>query len=125
MEQKKITCVVQKKEQNNILWAHMRNWKKYITPSPDMNDTLLIKNPDNQCDKKSIQKLPRGCSMHKLHNDLIPKTSSGFPEAYYKNRILIISTTQLRVLLSLNVKKLTTKYKEKHGIKIYTLVKGN
>ena len=49
-----------------------------------MNDTLIIQNCDNPSEKISVPKLLRGCSIRKLYNDLISKSSSGFPDAYDK-----------------------------------------
>ena len=42
--------------------------------------------------------------MRELHNDLLSKSSSGFPDAYDKNEKVITCDTALRALLHPNVK---------------------
>ena len=90
-----------------------------------MINTLLIQNCNNSSKKICPPKLLLCCSMRKLHNNLLLKFSSSLTDAYDNNRKSIISDTTLRALLTSNVKKLTDKYKEKCGCKVYTLAKGN
>ena len=115
-----------KNQDGKILWAHVKHRKKYqkvsepirrklydwiinhqcIIPSPCMNDTLLIQNRDNPLEKIRVPKLLRTCSMRELHNDLVAKTSEGFPDAYGKKGKVIISDTALRALMPPNIKKI-------------------
>ena len=60
--------------------------------------------------------------MHKLHNDLLEKSLSGFPDVYDENGSIIISDTALRDFLSPNVKELTRKYKEICGYEVCILM---
>ena len=82
-----------------------------------MNDTLIIQNCDNPLEKISVPKLLRSCSMHKLHNNLLEKSSSVNPNTYDENGNIIISDTALRALLPLNVEKLTKNTKRHVDVK--------
>ena len=68
-----------------------------------MNDTLLFQNCNNLSEKICVPKLLLGCSMGKLHNDLISKSSTYVPDSYIYNRKPIMSDTTLRSLLQPNV----------------------
>ena len=77
-----------------------------IIPSPSMDDTLLIQNRNNPLEKIRVPKLLITCSMRELHNDLVAKSSEGFPDAYDAKGNILISDTALRALMPPNIKNL-------------------
>ena len=59
--------------------------------------------------------------MRELHNDLLAKSSEGFPDAYAADGKLLISDTALRALMPPNIKKYTERYKETCGCEVCIL----
>ena len=78
---------------------------QYITPSPNINNTLIIHDQDNLSEIIHIPKLLLGCSICELYNNPLSKSLLGFLETYDNNKKPIISDTTLKILLPQKVKK--------------------
>ena len=89
-----------------------------VVHSPFMNDSLLIRDPENLRVKIRVPKLLLSVCYRELHNDMLSDGALGLPEARKEDGTPLINDTALRALLPPQIRTMSPRYKVMCGCEV-------